>query len=397
MASITCIVDVRTGQYLLPPGLPLDTALRDALSSKADLSNLRCFRSNAAVAPIRAFEEWVLQHAPHVEALQLPKSEAQLGKLQHLKHLEMQAHVFVHEVSKAAEQLPGLETLYLQARRLVDRTVDVIGCKRLRHLVVQGRFAHALPVRHEAKCQVAVHVSGFCLKQLYSTDQASWRDVPEATPDLVLLAEKPSSCRRLPEDSGMCARFARAGTLTVNWPANWLKGTGKPDTNCAVESAQDLLRSFTPANGQSLRSLKRLIIVAEGAIKCCIPGGLPKLEELVLFAGGRAEVSFEDPPATLSAVKTLYIFGQPLLDMGTHDLRSANEKAANRDLLLSTVSPRKARRKNLCCRSCMYLRPVGASELSFEDAHDRVSRLARQCRCGACFDCLRRAGCLTCS
>lgn len=278
-----------------------------------------------------------------------------------------------------------------------DRIVNVIGCKHLRHLVVQGRFAHALPVRHEPKCKVIVRVYDSCLKHLYSSDQAFRREAPDVPPDLELLLENPSSCRQLPQSSSMCARFARTGNLTVRWPMNQLKGTGKPDTNRAVRSAQHLLQSFMrmPANWESLRSLKRLIIRAEGAIKCCIPGGLPKLEELVLFAGGMAEVSFEDPAATLSAVKILYVFGQPLNDMGRCDLRSAKEKATNRGLVLSTVSPRKARRKNRCCRSCMYLRPITSQELTFEEAYDRVSRLARQCRCKACFDCLSRAGCFT--
>ena len=67
-----------------------------------------------------------------------------------------------------------------------------------------------------------------------------------------------------------------------------------------------------PLNGRPLGSLRALIILAECDMECCIPKGLPNLKELVLFAKGAAEVSFEDPVATLSAVEELYILGQLL-------------------------------------------------------------------------------------
>ena len=41
--------------------------------------------------------------------------------------------------------------------------------------------------------------------------------------------------------------------------------------------------------------------------------------------------------------------------------------------------------------SCMYLRPVGARELTIGELCDTVGRLA-QCRCGACLACWQRAG-----
>ena len=392
--SNTRSIELRTGQSVLMPGIPLDCALRDMLSSKADLRNIRYLRSDAAMPSTKAFEEWVLQRAPRLEALQLLRSEAQLGKLQHLKHLEMQAHAFAREVSKAAEQLPSLETMFLHASVIIERSVDVKECQHLRHLVVKGRFAHALLVRHSPQCRLEVHVPGNSLKHIYFTNRASGREGSEATPDLFLHAEKPGSCQRL-HGSGMCARFARIRTLTVKWPVNREKRTDKPDTSHAFEPAKGLLGSFMPANAQPLKSLRRLNIVAEGAITCNIPGGLPNLEELVLFAGGIAEVSFDDPSATLSAVKTLYVFGQPLLNMGDHDLCSAKDKAAKRGLLLSTASTKKAGKGYRRRSACMYLRPVAAPELSFYEAYDRVSRLARQCKCEACSDCLSRAGCLT--
>ncbi len=43
--------------------------------------------------------------------------------------------------------------------------------------------------------------------------------------------------------------------------------------------------------------------------------------------------------------------------------------------------------------SCLYLRPLGTQELLIDELWTTVEQLAH-CRCGACFDCLRRAGCI---
>ncbi len=125
-------------------------------------------------------------------------------------------------------------------------------------------------------------------------------------------------------------------------------------------------------------------------MKCCIPSGLPNLEELVLFAEGAAEVSFEDPKATLTALKAFHIYGEPLR-MDKKDELQMLKVTASKGLWVSYVSANRPK----CTGSCMYLRPIAAPELSFEELQDRVRRLARQCRCKACFECLRRAGCLT--
>ena len=43
---------------------------------------------------------------------------------------------------------------------------------------------------------------------------------------------------------------------------------------------------------------------------------------------------------------------------------------------------------------CVYLKPVSAPELPFWKLYGRVTETARHCRCGACFACLRAAGCM---
>ena len=48
---------------------------------------------------------------------------------------------------------------------------------------------------------------------------------------------------------------------------------------------------------------------------------LPNLEQLVIFSEGRAELSFEDPEATILALKKFHAFGQPLKPDGMDILR----------------------------------------------------------------------------
>ena len=87
--------------------------------------------------------------------------------------------------------------------------------------------------------------------------------------------------------------------------------------------------------------------------------------------------------------------------MGSPDMCQALDCMARRGLTMSAVTETAAEaaenEEHVYRRgsSCMYLRPVSAQESPLAELHERVSRLATQCRCGACFDCLGRAGCLS--
>ena len=119
----------------------------------------------------------------------------------------------------------------------------------------------------------------------------------------------------------------------------------------------------------------------------CITSGLPELEEPVLYARGDAKVSFEDPSATFASLKTLYILGQPLTaTMKPKVVRQLADRMARRGLLLSTATAIEAGEGFRRGTSCMYLRPDTTSELFLEELCPRVSGLARQCRCKACFE-----------
>ncbi len=159
--------------------------------------------------------------------------------------------------------------------------------------------------------------------------------------------------------------------------------------------AKGLLNRCMPADSRPLADLKVLIIAASHSMICCIPTGMPNLKEMVLFIKESAEVSFDNPLATLSALTTLYIFGQPLLvEMSERDRSLLSDSMARRGLVMSTVKAHEAGAKKdfRDGSSCMYLRPVAVLDASIEELHDKTSQLVRRCRCNACLECLRQVG-----
>ena len=64
---------------------------------------------------------------------------------------------------------------------------------------------------------------------------------------------------------------------------------------------------------------------------------------MVLFIKESAEVSFDNSLATLSALTTLFIFGQPLtVEMSERDKSQFSDSMARRGLVLSTVKAHEA-------------------------------------------------------
>ena len=142
-----------------------------------------------------------------------------------------------------------------------------------------------------------------------------------------------------------------------------------------------------PANGQAL--ILHSIIIKGVSVKGTLPSKLPTLEELMICAHGCVELTFEDPLATSSRL-SMYMFhmgGGALTPHGKElptVLAAAQRCMTQRGLALRSAS---AIGQN-CARMC--LNPVAATELFL--LHMPGKEMVGQCRCRACFDCLRRAG-----
>ena len=400
-----------------------ESGLEEALLGKA--SSLRCFTfeplaiSQPAGWPSKAeskyhkdpdvheFQGWVLEQTQRIKVLQLPNNAPCLGpvatRLQHLKHLEMEAQAFVEGVTQNAGQvLLSLETLCLRQGDKIQDDVNVLGCQRLKRLAVQGKWVQAIV--HDPTCQLGLCVNGLALTLFASKPLGVGGQSLGATTGSVGVHTLPSASTDIE-------------TLKVTWPLP-CDGHTKPEINekkfnfAEVEAVLGRCMSVHP---QPLRNLKALSLAIQSGYRfshldrsCYLPRGLPNLEELVIWNAGY--VVFEDPLALFSTLKSFYIYGFPLStnlygfpmtsDMYGYrsndnrideiDMGKVLESLARRGLILDKVHQWNDRGI-----SCMYMRAHTAKALSGHELYESANKLATKCRCGACFTCLREAGCLT--
>ena len=204
------------------------------------------------------------------------------------------------------------------------------------------------PVLHEPECQLGIHLQS---QSRLALGLQPVLQIREASRSSSLLADE---CKRELPESDVCEHFASIEALKLDWPGCWGGCTfprlneaapypegsvGRLRDRFAGSEAAHTLSRYVPVFGQPWGNLKSLVIRADGVITCCIPRGLPHLEEIVLLARSTAMVYFEDPTTILSALKTLHIFGQPLVtNMDSNNMPQVADSLARKGLLMSTVS-----------------------------------------------------------
>ena len=149
-----------------------------------------------------------------------------------------------------------------------------------------------------------------------------------------------------------------------------------------------------PADGQPLQKLETIIIEAF-SIEGTFPQAsqLPSLRELVINASGHLGLTFQDPVDTITRLSSLHVFGRPLVPHGWDmvKLMAASGALEERGLVLGAAATEQHGPKEMPT-SCLYLRPIGARELSIDELCAQVEQCAQQCRCEGCLGCLARAG-----
>ena len=209
------------------------------MAPNACLSNVRYFSleaepdylSHKAWHAMEGFQAWVLESAQRLEALRLPQwREDNIGrlhttyivKLQHLKHLEMDARMFVRVFTQAATQLPNLETLHLHGsiEHAIEHSnrINVLGCRQLRHMVQD--CLDVLPVQHELKCHLGIRLGyadslnlGFKNSTCGTQSLAAVRQTLKATKSLVLCAAEYT--RGLGTSINTCVSTSQASRLLL--------------------------------------------------------------------------------------------------------------------------------------------------------------------------------------
>ena len=181
--------------------------------------------------------------------------------------------------------------------------------------------------------------------------------------------------------NGLFRAMPNMEVLTLCWPGH---------------EAEHMLMQCIPADRAPIWNLHAIIIIAVD-MTGMIPGGLPNLRELVISAGGRLELSFEDPAATCENLKIFYACGQCQQSLMPiqGNMRTMCHRLGTRGTTIGEVSAYYPvnEQGHSVVTSCAYLRPADGPDLSMGELKRTVYRLAFRCRCGACFKCLREAGC----
>ena len=151
--------------------------------------------------------------------------------------------------------------------------------------------------------------------------------------------------------------------------------------------ARNRLINSMPVNGQPLLNLRSIDIDAPGAAMIYIPRKLPSLEQLRIGSDGYLEVQFQNPQETASALISFHALGFPL-KLDAVAILKMSQRLAVRGLTLDVAFDARG-------QSSVYIRHIDAEQRSMQqikwqwwDGRARVFA----CRCGACFDCLIRAG-----
>lgn len=366
-----------------------------AFRSASGLSTLKCLRlvmfeiNHAAVA---TFSDWLLEQTTSLVALHLLAPSWQLGAgtltFQHLRYVSLAAYGITGSCFRPAEIMPVLEVLGIVGKAHFE--IDLTGCKHLRCVNIRGTFHHNKPLELHS-CQLSIDMTLGWTGQLATQHPSS----PQMVSALRSAAQIGLYCTDFLVSEAAPGFFSGCQSLevfTLEWAArtNITTMQGPP-----LHTFHHLLMNCMPAQGQPLWNLKTIIIRTERDyyMSAKIPAMLPRLEELVMYTMGPLTVYFEDPIATSTSLRTLHLSGRNLHISGEDVLRMSCA-LHKRGLTLSAVcAPKDCSGERFERRtSCIYLRPVSTEDLSLRLLHGITEKLALQCRCGACFSCLRRAG-----
>ena len=333
---------------------------------------------SASSQALDAFFKWLLKQTLGLEAMSLCRDSefSSLGtRLGKLKHLELRSFKVVHLSSLSLAQMPVLETLCIDGsdKHTAVAAIDAVVCSHLRQLALKRTIVQRLT--RQPSCQLSC-VTNFMTAH-YQTEV--WTSHMKTVLNSAEHIE-------LSDGDGEISQSAH-GTPAALPDMKALAMSGR------VIDDETLLPKCMPVDGVPMQNLRVLAMHAD-TIKCCIPAGLPNLRELIVMAEQGLLLRFEDLEGTFMTLKMFYAFGTP-------------RESTEYDLLFRTLPSLVKRRlcieavegdmlsKPICSSSkCLYLRSLKDEKLSMSALYDIVSRLAKQCKCGACFTCLRAANCI---
>ena len=363
-----------------------------AFQGHAHLKQLKCLEilehtlDGISKCVVQLFSDWLLWRTPGLRALNLAVRSWEFAggnvRFEHLQHLQLGAGCLHSGQLQAGMQLPLLQTLCITGGGVHKLAkIDVADCHQLRQLALKDVIVETL--HRQPSCQLDLDLG--CVNiDLHALLMGPMGAHMGTAGSIHLLADAGD---RVPDSAqGLLGTLPALQTLNVSLFQS------KPSSE--AHAAQSLLMSLMPGIGP-VCNLKVIIIGGQHGVdmKCTVPAGLPHLEELVIWMNDSLKLSFEDPCMSSKALKEFCAYAGSL-DIDEKDMQQMAKHFGTVGLALSAVVAPADGTEHDFTEYCTFLKPAGAADPPLEEIFTIARQLAYACRCGACFECLRTAGCV---
>ena len=359
-------------------------AFSDARVKQLKVVDIRHFYLRECSAPVAWLAAWLGGHTPCVEVLRVRAGDLSLDgfSLEWLKHLELNFRTLSLFTSLLARHLPKLETLHLHGGPSGPyvREIDVSECRHLRALSLRNVGVGKLS--KPPTCRLAV-VSSTAHD---GSGRNEWGEIEHVLSLAEHVTKRLTAQEMRSSPQSIFQAHSPLKELRLIWPRSDLLSTGLWLLKCM------------PANNQPLFNLRQITITADAILDLVIPAKLPHLEELILASIGPLELEFKDPAATAGVLTTFCVCGMPLRVHGLHILNAAFQDRRKCLVAKEVGVPHSESPMTDHFTGGLCLRDIGAADTAIRQIEQLLRNplgiVCAECKCGACFLCLKKAGCL---
>ncbi len=396
-----CTMSIRICTQVVARSLDNTMGQPEALTGSSILANVVCLELALAsfgvlmhddCVSVSSFVRSLLQRVPNLLAARLwcyPSPYVSYRPMSQLKHLDL-GSISPDSLSgmQLATLFPELQTLNISTESLgTIPELDVSGCQHLKWLVLYNVMV--CRVLKPAQCRFRAHMVG----------SDCGMEAVRLQPGL-LEANEVLICGRnvCPPEGifpGLC--LPKLEVIRCEWDID----------DGRIDGTPEIVLGLCLQHSKELPALKSIFcgdygMAHEPVMKARIPADLAGVQELII-ATDRPLLLYFDSASNLGArLNTFYVVAREVrVDIAA--LLDMTDALSKRGLTLSMA---RAGQGNINAPShCMYVRAISAPQLSYEDAIDYVNARVEKwgkhhddcAQCGACFDCLEKAGLLDCS
>ena len=376
-----------------PGGLTGDSNLPNVVCLELVLEHIQMAMYDD-YASASSFAHSLLQRVPNLFSARLwyhKSPYASYVPLLQLKHLDLGC-VSLDELGcmPFAALFPVLETANLNAEDSGEDSnaipeLDVSGCRLLKRLVLTNVTVCRLS--KPPQCNVRVDMLAW---SFHAADEIS-----QLEPGLLETNEVLLCSRELFQGHGLLSEscLPKLEVIRCDWDT-----VSDHEADNADELAHCLRHS------RNLPALKSIFCgdsdkPKDAVMPVCIPAGLVSLPELIFATDRPLQLFFDSACDAGERLNTLFLVASEVR-VDAADLLDMTDALFRRGLTLSMA--RAGEEHEGAPSQCMYVRALSAPQLSYDEAigfvNARVERWGKHhddcAQCGACFNCLRKAGVL---